>query len=60
VKKPANNYDKTQARRQRKRRALFVRMRDALDRIETARTLAVAKRIAREGRDETFSDEDAN
>ena len=58
--KPAHNYDKTQARRQAKRRALFARMRDALERIENAETLDEAKRIARDGRDESFSEKDAD
>ena len=54
------NYDTTQARRQRKRRALFTRMREALDAIENARTLEQAKALARAGRDETFFENDAN
>ncbi len=47
-----HNYDKTQARRQAKRRALFTQMREALQAIEDAPTLDDAKRIARGGLDE--------
>lgn len=50
-----HNYDKTQARRQAKRRAQFTRMREALTRIEKAGTLDDAKAIARAGlRDDDF------
>lgn len=61
VKKPAeHNYDKTQARRQAKRRALFNQMRDALRAIEGARTLSEAKALARDGLDEKKFGETAN
>lgn len=61
MKKPAeHNYDKTQARRQAKRRALFNQMRDALRAIEDARTLSEAKALARNGLDEKKSEEAIN
>jgi hypothetical protein len=44
-----HRYDKTQARRQTKRRAQFNQMRDALRLIEYAQTLEGAKEIARDG-----------
>ncbi len=50
--KNPHNYDKTQASRQAKRRALFNKMRKALHEIDDAETLDEAKRIARDGRDE--------
>ncbi len=59
MKKPAgHNYDKTQARRQAKRMALFTQMRDALRLAEDARTLAEAKAIARDGLAEKKTVED--
>lgn len=51
-----HRYDKTQARRQAKRREQFTRMRDALRAIETAESLADARDIARAGlRDEEIA-----
>ncbi len=44
-----HNYDKTQARRQAKRRALFTRMRNALRAIADAATLDEARALARDG-----------
>lgn len=46
----APNYDTTSARRQAKRRAQFMQMRDALRLIATAKTLEEAKAIARRGK----------
>jgi hypothetical protein len=48
------DYDTTQARRQAKRRALFNRMRAALQKIEEATALDEAKAIARDGLSEDF------
>jgi hypothetical protein len=42
-------YDKTQARRQAKRRSLFNQMREALRAVDGAVTLDEAKQIARDG-----------
>ena len=53
VKTKPNNYDKTQARRQAKRRSLFNRMRDALRVIECTTTDPTSRRIAQEGLDES-------
>lgn len=51
----SHNYDKTQARRQAKRRAQFTRMREALLKIEEAESLNHARDIARAGlRDDDF------
>ncbi len=44
-----HNYDKTQARRQAKRRAQFTRMRKALRAIGDATTLDEARSLARDG-----------
>ena len=53
-----HNYDKTQARRQAKRRALFTQMREALQRVDDASTLDEAKAIARCGLAEKIIGED--
>jgi hypothetical protein len=55
--KRSQDYDKTQAHRQRKRRALFTRMREALEKIQDAASLDEAKEIALKGRDESFPKE---
>lgn len=54
-----HNYDKTQARRQAKRRGLFNQMREALRAIDGAATLDDAKQIARDGLDENKISKDA-
>lgn len=55
-----HNYDKTQARRQRKRRALFNRMREALQKIRDTTTDKQSMALAHEGLDENYSDKDAD
>ncbi len=49
IKSKPHNYDKTQARRQAKRRAQFTRMRQALRAIADAATLDEARALARDG-----------
>ena len=46
---PKYNYDRTSAKRQAKRRALFAQMRDALRAVDGADDLDEAKAIARAG-----------
>lgn len=55
-----HNYDKTQARRQAKRRAQFTQMREALVAIEHALDLDDAKAIARDGLSEKKIPKDAD
>lgn len=55
-----HNYDKTQARRQSKRRALFNQMREALRAVNGAATLDEAKQIARDGLDENKISKDVD
>lgn len=55
-----HNYDKTQARRQSKRRALFNQMREALREIERITTDEAARQLARDGLAEKEIQKDAD